>query len=158
MLTFYAIVLAKLKNFSPKTLMNNTMVRWWIVGLAFMGLNIPLLYFAIELFHLPAWFAALTTSELANILRFFINDRWVFGFPRPTWKRFGEYHIAIAGSFIVWTAIYNFLVYGVDIEQITVVPFILDTWEVIIAPVIATTFSVFVNMLTNFLWIWRNKE
>ncbi|MEM9540200.1 MAG: GtrA family protein [Cyanobacteria bacterium P01_E01_bin.42] len=134
------------------------MVRWWIVGLTFTGLNVPLLYFAIELFHWPEWFASLVASELANILRFFVNDRWVFGFPRPTWKRFGQYHVAIAGSFVVWLGVYNLLVYGLDIETMTTVSFIIKSWKVLVAPLIATTFSVFVNMLTNFLWIWRNKK
>ncbi|MGK7929334.1 MAG: GtrA family protein [Spirulina sp.] len=161
---------------SPKTLLANTMVRWWIVGIVFVGFNMVLLYFAyaaIERFYLPDWasffsswglvvvgetgqlqmserlsnlVASLVASELANILRFFVNDRWVFGFPRPTWMRFGQYHVAIAGSFVVWLGVYNILV---------------DVWHVekiVIAPLVATVFSVFVNMLTNFLWIWRKKN
>lgn len=134
------------------------MVRWWIVGLSFTGSSIPILYFAIEVFHIPEWLASLVAAEISNIVRFFVNDRWVFGFPRPTWKRFGQYHVATAGSFFVWQGIFNLLIYGLDIESITTVPFIIERWKYLIVPLIATACSVFVNMLTNFLWIWRKKK
>jgi putative flippase GtrA len=132
------------KKISLKSFASLEIVRWWIVGLLFMGVNIPLVYVFYDLLLLPYMLATLLASEVGTLLRFFVNDRWVFGYLRPTWKRLGQYHLAIASSFVIWWSVTN----------------ILKEWGIhhLLAPVLGTCCSVGWSMITNFLWIWRKKD
>lgn len=138
------MIRTKLKALSPQTLLAKPMVRWWIVGCFFMVMNLPLLYVFKERFLLPLWQATLVASEFNTILRFFVNDRWVFGHPRPTWKRCGQYHVAIASSFVIWYTATNLLAY----------------WGInyLVASVLGTCCSVGWSIFTNFFWIWRQPK
>ena len=128
-----------------KSLSKNSVVRWWIVGLAFTFANIPFLYFLIDILKLPEWFGTLLASEIVTILRFFVNDRWVFGYVFPTWKRLWQYHVANASGFLIWWVITNLLIYRFSVNYI-------------LASILATACSVGWSMVTNFLWIWKPKK
>ena len=117
------------------------MARWWAVGLLFLVINIPLLYSLHDVLGLPVWLATLVGGEIGTILRFLVNDRWVFGNPRPTWLRLFKYQIAVASSFAIWWAVTNAL------AQIGV--------HYLVANVGGQMASVGWSMLTNFGWIWR---
>ncbi len=129
---------------SPKALLNNTIVRWWIVGIVFMVLNILLLDWFKQSLGMSLNWASVLSAELCTIVRYVINDYWVFGNPRPTWKRCWEYHVANFSSFFVW----NFIIVVLG-----------DKFGVnhIIAAIMATVVSVGLSMVTNFLWVWRSK-
>ena len=145
-----------LKKITP--LINNRIVRWWIVGIAFMAINIALLdWFKTGLYgwlpnnfnlspeEIHRWSLSLATvssAEVCTITRYVINDCWVFGNPHPTWKRCGEYHIANASSFFVWCFIIIALGEKLQVDHR-------------IAALVATVVSVCLSMATNFLWIWR---
>ena len=146
----------RLKKIAP--LINNRIVRWWIVGIAFMAINIALLNWfqgvlygwLPEIFNLSPkelhdWSLSLATvssAEVCTIIRYVINDCWVFGNPYPTWKRCGEYHIANASSLFLWCFIIIALGGKLHVDPT-------------IAAVLATVVSVSLSMATNFLWIWR---
>ncbi len=143
------------------TVLNNKMVRWWIVGIAFMVINIVLLdYFKVNLqtlltglSHLSSedvhrWslsVATIASAEICTLTRYLINDYWVFGNPRPTWKRCWEYHVANATSFFVWCFITIALGEKLGLDHR-------------LAAILATIVSVFVSMATNFLWVWRSPK
>jgi putative flippase GtrA len=77
------------------------------------------------------------------VLRFGVNDRWVFGNPRPTWRRLIEYHAAVISSSIIWWAVTNVLpLFGV---------------HYLIASLFGTATSVGWSMVTNFMWVWRPR-
>jgi putative flippase GtrA len=119
------------------------MVRWWIVGIVFFGLTIPALYVFHDLLGLPLWAATLLAGELGTVLRFGVNDRWVFGNRRPTWRRLIEYHAAVISSFAIWWAATNALAaFGV---------------HYILASLFGTGVSVGWSMFTNFVWVWRPR-
>jgi putative flippase GtrA len=144
-----------------KALSQNSVVRWWIVGLFFTFVNIPILYILDKILPIPSWLAGILgserpdrmpswlalvlASELVTIARFFVNDRWVFGYVFPTWQRLWQYHIANLGSFVIW--------FGVSL--LSRYAFSIDT---VVAGLIGTVFSVGFSMVTNFLWIWRNPK
>lgn len=130
-------------KFSLKSFFSNSVVRWWIVGLFFTFVNIPLLYLFVDLWKMQLWAATFLTSELITLVRFVVNDYWVFGHPYPTWKRLWQYHVANASSFLIWWAAANALPkFGINY---------------LIASVLATGISVGWSMITNFLWIWKPK-
>lgn len=120
------------------------MTRWWIVGIVFMAWSLGALYLLKDRWRMSLMLATLVTAETGTILRFFVNDWWVFGHGRPTLIRFWQYHVANAGSFVIWWAVCNALpLFGV---------------HYLVASVAATTCSVGFSMLTNFLWIWRQRR
>jgi dolichol-phosphate mannosyltransferase len=118
-----------------------SLVRWCLVGALFTALTVPTLYLFREVLGLPLWAASLLTWELGNLLRFLVNDRWVFGRCRPSWQRLWTYHAAAASSFVIWWGAINVLPRaGV---------------HYLIASILATGCSVTWSVATNFLWVWR---
>jgi putative flippase GtrA len=119
-------------------------VRWWIAGGSFVLIGLATLYLVIDVFRMPMLWGTLAAAEATTLLRFVINDRWVFGNGRPTWRRLAQFHIANAGGFVIWWAVIN----------------ILPKWGVqyLIASVAGTACSVMINMVTNFFWVWRSND
>jgi len=127
-----------------KLLQSKSFVRWWIVGLAFTGGALVVLYVLRDLLHLPLIVATSAGAEAMLVLRFLINDRWVFGHRRPTWIRLWQFHLASAGGGAIWWIVANLLPrYGV---------------HYLIAAIAGTACSVLFSMATNFLWIWRKRH
>ncbi len=149
----------KKQAFSLKSFFDSKMVRWWIVGLFFTGLNLPLLGIFKEVFGFSNQVALILAGETGTLLRYFANDYWVFGYPRPSFKRCWEYHLANFSSFIVWfvfseyvflpllNALFGEIIVGDDVNL-----------NLYIATILATCVSVGWSMITNFLWIWRSKS
>jgi putative flippase GtrA len=121
-----------------------SVARWWVVGLLFTAWSTGVLYVVISRWRWSVPVGTFTTAEVGTVLRFLVNDRWVFGHPRPTLRRFWQYHLANAGGFVIWWSVCNVLpLYGI---------------HYLIASLLATGCSVALSMLTNFLWIWRRKR
>jgi putative flippase GtrA len=105
--------------------------RWFIVAAIFTGVGLGLLKFFVGVLHWHYAISTLIQSEICNVLRFFVNDRWVFLCPRPTLRRLWQYHVANAAGFIVW-------------------------W--LCANVLKNAGSVGVSLLANFGWIWKHHR
>jgi putative flippase GtrA len=149
----------KKKSFSIKTFFDSQMVRWWIVGLFFTGLNLPILGVLKEVVGLSELVSLILASEIGTLLRYFANDYWVFGYPRPSFKRCWEYHIANLSSFIVWVVCSNYIFLPL-LNTLFPNNIVGDNvnLNLYIATILATGVSVGWSMVTNFLWIWRKKE
>jgi putative flippase GtrA len=120
-----------------------SLARWWMVGMAFLAVGTVFLYAAKDLLRLPVILATPLSAELTLLVRFLINDSWVFGQPRPTVKRLWQFHLASAGGFAIWMAITNGL-YQLGAHYL-------------VASVIGSACSMFFSILTNFLWIWHRN-
>jgi len=117
--------------------------KWWVVGIVFLGVGTAVLYVFVAWLHMPLVWATSLSAEVTMLIRFLINDRWVFGHSRPTWKRLWQFHVASAGGFVVWWLFANFLPpLGV---------------QYLIASAAGSLFSSFFSMASNFLWIWRRR-
>jgi putative flippase GtrA len=117
--------------------------RWWIVGLAFFAGGLGILYVFTNMLRMSLTAATSLAAEVAIILRFMINDRWVFGHRRPTWTRLWQFHIASAGGTAIWWVVANALPrFGI---------------HYLIASTAGTACSVFFSMTTNFLWVWAGR-
>lgn len=90
-----------LMRLSIGSLASNSVVRWWIVGFIGTALDLLLLYFLVDIMRLNLPVATFAAGEFATLMRFVVNDRWVFGHRSPTWKRLWQYHLAVLLSFIV---------------------------------------------------------
>jgi putative flippase GtrA len=120
------------------------MLRWWIVGVVFLGVNIALLYLFIDMIGLPVLVSTFIAAEIGVLLRFVVNDRWVFRQSGITLQRLWQYHVAIAGSFAVWWISTNVIVFFGG--------------HYMIASVIGMACSVLLSIATNFFWIWTHKS
>jgi putative flippase GtrA len=117
--------------------------RWWIVGLAFTGGGLVVLYVLRDVLRLPLIAATSAGAEATLLLRFLINDRWVFGHRRPAWTRLWQFHVASAGGGAIWWVVANVLPrFGV---------------HYLLAATAGTACSVMFSMATNFFWIWRRR-
>jgi putative flippase GtrA len=117
--------------------------RWWIVGLAFYGAGLAILYLLIDVLHISLMLGTVLAAEITMLLRFGVNDRWVFGHRRPTLRRLGQFHIAGAGGSAIWWIVANTL------PRMGV--------HYLVASTAGTACSVVFSMLTNFLWIWHRR-
>ncbi|MCW6035231.1 GtrA family protein [Spirulina subsalsa FACHB-351] len=124
---------------------NNSVVRWWIIGLFFTGINFPVLYVLVELLRIPEIWATLLAAEISTLLRFPLNDRWVFGYRYPTLKRLWQYHVSTLSGFLIW---WGGTVIFIEFFGI----------HYMISALLATCISVGWNMATNFLWVWKKKS
>jgi putative flippase GtrA len=72
--------------------------RWWAAGLAFLVIGLANLYVLIEVLRIRLFVSTLVSAEVTAIVRYAINDRWIFGEHHPSWKRFCQFPVANAGG------------------------------------------------------------
>ena len=128
-----------------KRLLGNKVVRWWIVGIAFMVINIALLDWFKQSLGWSLTVSSVVSAELCTILRYGANDLWVFGSPKLSWLRCWEYHVANFSSFFLW----NFLIVVLGNKL---------GWDHRLAAIVATMVSAGWSMVTNFLWVWKKPK
>jgi hypothetical protein len=83
------------------------------------------------------------SGEITLLIRFFINDSWVFGNRMPTWRRLWQFHVAAAGGFCIWFAV------TVGLERFGI--------HYMLTNVIGSAASMCFSIATNFLWVWRTR-
>lgn len=119
-------------------------VRWLVAGLIFMGLNTALLYLFVHYLRMSVPLATFLCAEACTLLRYVLNDTWVFRSPKLTWVRLWQYHVANGAAFVVWWIAANAL------NRMGL--------NYILASILAVGFSTGVSLASNFLWIWRARH
>ncbi|MBM3505383.1 MAG: GtrA family protein [Alphaproteobacteria bacterium] len=120
------------------------LTRWLMAGFLLAALNLAALSFFREVLSWSLMVATLATAEVSTCLRFLVNDRWVFGNPRPSWGRFVRFHLTVAGSFVVWWSITNgSAAWGI---------------HYLAASLLGNCGTVGWSLATNFLWVWRRSH
>ena len=113
------------------------------VGLMFYFLGLAILYALIELSKTPLLLSTLLTAEATTIVRYAVNDLWVFGEKRLSWTRLWQFHVANAGGFAVWWIMVNALPpLGV---------------HYLLASTLGTASSMVSTMATKLQWIWLKR-
>ena len=120
------------------------MIRWWIVGTAFAVLGFPLLYLLVNVEGMPLSIASLSTAEITLIIRFFVNDRWVFQQRSWSWTRLWRFQVTGVGAIVIWWSVTNAL------PQVGI--------HYLLASLVGTGCSVICSMVTNFRWIWQQPS
>ena len=119
------------------------LARWLAAGLAFMGITSAFLYLFVDLLGASVMVGTLLALEASTLLRFFVNEKWVFASQAMSWRRLGQYHVANAGASVVWWGTANILHHS-GVHHI-------------FAAILAVGFSTGFSMVSNFLWVWRAK-
>lgn len=117
------------------------LLKWFGAGLAMMGITTVFLFLFVDTLGLSVPVATFLAAEACTLLRFLINDYWVFGRRNPTFRSCVHYHIANAGAFAVWWVTANLLT-------------VLGMYY-LVAGIAAVGCSTLVSLTTNFFWIWR---
>lgn len=126
----------------PSTHSPRRIAGWALVGALGVLVGLGLLYVLVTLFRLPVPLASLLNAAVMLMLRFWANNRWVFGRSQVHWADFQRYCAASAGGFVVWYLTLNGLAWaGV---------------HYLLAALLAVGCSVTVNFTTNFFWVWGN--
>jgi len=109
-----------------------------------MGINTGLLFVLVRYMGLSVWISTLISAEACTVLRYVLNESWVFGTKILSRKRLWQYHAANASAFVVWWVATNALSKA--------------GMNYLLASVLAVGFSTGVSMVSNFLWIWRHAS
>jgi 8-oxo-dGTP pyrophosphatase MutT (NUDIX family) len=121
-----------------------SIVRWFTAGLVFMGLNTGLLYVLVQRLGLKVPLATLLCAEICTLLRYVMNDVWVFRSGKLTWLKLWQYHVANGTAFVVWWVAANVL------NRIGI--------HYLVASILAVGFSTTISLASNYLWIWRRAH
>ncbi len=114
---------------------------WSLLGLSASIVEFVLLRGLYEALGLPLPVASAVAAEVMIMVKFLLNDRYVFGHAWPTFRRLVRYHGASAGALIVyWLVINAVSVLGGE-------PYVAGF-------VIGTAAAFTWSLLTNFFWVW----
>jgi putative flippase GtrA len=118
------------------------LASWFLLGVTASLLELALLRGLYEVLQWPLPIATAAAAELLIILKFLLNDRFVFNHAWPTLGRMVRYHGASAGALAVYWVVVNALSLLLGVEYV-------------IAFVAGTAAAFTWSLLTNFLWVWR---
>ena len=124
--------------------LNKPVYRWLTVGGSFLFINAFFMWIFVEKIHLAVFVATLISAEVCTVLRFFVNENWIFRTGQHCWVRLGQFHVANAAAFVIWLALTNLLV--------------LRGFHYQLASVAGVACSVGASFLSNFLWVWRKHH
>jgi len=115
-----------------------------IAGLLFMGINTALLFMLVRYAGASVWLSSLISAEACTVLRYVLNESWVFGTKILSRKRLWQYHLANGGAFMAWWITTNALNKA--------------GMNYLLASVVSVAVSTGVSMVSNFFWIWRHAS
>lgn len=118
--------------------------RWLVAGMIFLLLNTALLFVLVHWLGFRVSLATLASAETCTLLRYFLNELWVFDSAQFSWKRLWHYHVANGGAFVIWWLATNLLT-AAGLNYIA-------------ASIVAVMFSTGFSFLSNFYWVWRKKH
>jgi len=122
----------------------DSIARWLASGLIFLGINTGVLYLAVQFLRLAVPVATVASAEVCTILRFLLNEIWVFKTRKMSWLRLWRYHLANAVALVVWWIATNVL------NRLGL--------NYIFSSILAVGFSTGISFTTNFFWIWKTKR
>ena len=117
------------------------LASWFLLGLTASQLELVLLRSLYELLHWQLPIASAVAAELLILLKFVLNDRFVFNHTWPTFGRLARYHGASAGALVVYWLTLNALNLLLGLEYVA-------------AFLVGTAAAFTWSLLTNFLWVW----
>lgn len=109
-----------------------------------MGVTSSCLFLFVDTLGISVLIGTLLTLEISTLLRFCVNEKWVFKTNNFSWHRLWQYHVANAGSSAVWWVVAN------SLNRLGV--------HHILAALLAVGISTGISMASNFLWVWRTKH
>ena len=114
---------------------------WVLLGVAASLLELALLRLLVERLNWPLPLSTAVAAEVLILVKFLVNDRFVFGHTWPTLARLLKYHGASAGALLAYWSVVNSLA-------------VVFSLPYMIAFFIGTAAAFAWSLATNFLWVW----
>jgi putative flippase GtrA len=74
-----------------------------LVGGSGVLVNSLALFLLFQWAHLPLLLASALSAELAIVNNFYWNDRWTFGCPQLSWRRFAQFNLVSLAGLVIST-------------------------------------------------------
>jgi putative flippase GtrA len=127
-------------------------LRFFLAGGGSLALDLLLQAFFLQVVGLPVWIAAALSYELALLVHFLINDRWVFGQRRRSLRRLLEFQVAALTATAITNMVTNLLVYGPASETFG------TGFGPYLAKIAGTALATAWTFTSSFFWIWRPRK
>jgi putative flippase GtrA len=132
-------------------------LRFLVAGGGSLGLDIGLQWLLRAGLGLSVWLAPALSYEIALLVHYLVNNRWVFGERRTSLRRLVQFHAAaLTGAAITLGVTY------VLVSE-PVVPYFVDPagpfgpYGPEVAKLIGAGIAFFWNFTSSFFWIWRPR-
>jgi putative flippase GtrA len=126
-------------------------LRFFLAGGGSLALDLSLQAVLLQLLDLPVWLASGLSYQLALVLHFLVNDRWVFGQRRPSLRRLLEFQLTALTASLITYAVTNLLVYG------PTAPLFAAGAGPYLAKIAGTAAATAWTFTSSFFWIWRPR-
>ena len=127
------------------------LIRWGLAGGGSLLLQLVIQAALVTVLGFPAHPGIVLAYELALVAHFLVNDRWVFGQARPSWRRLVEFHGSALAAEAVTLAVAFVVLSGPAVTLLgpTVAPFA--------ATIAGTAAATALTFSASFFWIWRPR-
>jgi dolichol-phosphate mannosyltransferase len=122
-----------------------SLTRFALVGATGVAVNTLALMILYQGARLPLLAASPLSVELAITSNFLLNDRWTFGRPRPSWRRFLQFNVAMVGVMVMTAGLVWLLVTSFHLQYL-------------LANLAAITVAGLLNFAVSTAWIWGRKS
>ncbi|HVG97897.1 MAG TPA: GtrA family protein [Chloroflexota bacterium] len=126
-------------------------LRFFLAGGGSLALDLSLQAVLLQLLDLPVWLASGLSYQLALVVHFLVNDRWVFGQRRPSLRRLLEFQLTALTASLITYAVTNLLVYGPS------APLFAAGAGPYLAKIAGTAAATAWTFASSFFWIWRPR-
>ena len=117
---------------------------WILIGLIIVLLSTPCLYLLIELMELPIEIATIICGETLIIFRYYLLTTFIFKSKNKNFiLSLYNFHISSLTGFLIWWFVTNSLAS--------------KGFHYIYANLFGTCFSLIINFVSHFFWIWANE-
>jgi putative flippase GtrA len=118
-----------------------TALRFAVVGIGGVAVNILALHVLYGLAHVPLVPATAMSAELAIVHNYLLNDRWTFGRRRPSLSRFARFNLGTLLTILV-NVVVVWLMVRAGIDYLA-------------ANLAAIGIAAALNFGTSSAWVWR---
>lgn len=117
-------------------------VKWFAIGVLLVLFSNFVTYVFVENLGYKFYIASTIAAMVSNVMRFCINNYWIFKNRTFGFANFIKFQIGSGLSFFTWWAIANTLV--------------LFDVHYLVAVNLAAVISTLINLIVNFLWVWKD--
>ncbi|RKZ33924.1 hypothetical protein DRQ33_03240 [bacterium] len=124
------------------------LIKFCIVGITGVAVNMGLLALFREIFKFPIWLASPIAIEMSIISNFLLNDVWTWNDRRyrTMWGRLWRYHLSI-----------GITAFGLNYPILLIMTYIFGV-PYLLSNLVGICISALANFLLNHLWTYKDKS
>ena len=140
--------LTTLMNYLKTNILRIRILKFGVVGLTGVGVNMGILYLLTEYFHILYIISSIIAIEISILSNFFLNDLWTWGdrIKKSFWERFIQYHISVGLTAILA----NWLILLLLTELFGI--------YYLVSNLIGISVGILSNFILNDLWTFKQRS